>query len=152
MDRYITFLIRLCIITAGFACAALVAGTALALLTRIVTIQEAGQISDAGLGAGLVVAVFAFASLTGYVAFFPSVVIILYSEFTRRRDWLFYALCGGIIAALAPLAYALIGVATDTGGNDFVVVSVAAGMLGGITYWLVAGRNAGNWLPDAHTR
>lgn len=148
MDRYIGFLIRLCVITAGFIAAAIVAGTSLAFLTRIVTIQEAGQISDAGLGAGLVVAAFAFASLTGYVAFIPSVVIILYSEFTRRRDWLFYALCGGAIAAIAPLIIVLVRSGTRTGGYEFFFMNIAAGMLGGIAYWMVAGRNAGNWLPD----
>ncbi|MDA4845511.1 hypothetical protein [Hoeflea poritis] len=147
MDRYIGFIIRLCAITAGFIAAAIVAGTSLALLTRIVTIQEAGQISDAGFGAGLAVAAFALASLTGYVAFIPSVVIILYSEFARRRDWLFYALCGGAIAAVAPLIMILIDSGTRTGGSQFFFMSIAAGMLGGIAYWMVAGRKAGNWLP-----
>ena len=147
MDRYIGFIIRLCVVTAGFIAAAIVAGTSLALLTRIVTFQEAGQVSDAGFGAGLVVAAFALASLTGYVAFIPSVIIILYSEFARRRDWLFYALCGGAIAAIAPLIIVLIGNGARTRGYEFFFMSVAAGMLGGIAYWMVAGRKAGNWLP-----
>ncbi|WP_136658127.1 hypothetical protein [Nitratireductor sp. XY-223] len=146
-----TFLVRLCVITAGFIVAATVAGTSLALLTRLLTLKEAAQISDAGLGAGLVVAVIAFASLAGYAAFIPSVVVILYSEFARRRDWLFYALCGGAIAAIAPLVVALAGSGARTGGYEFLFMSLAAGMLGGIAYWLVAGRKAGNWLPDQRT-
>ncbi|MCY6383322.1 hypothetical protein [Hoeflea prorocentri] len=146
MDRFTLLFVRLVMITAGFIVASLVAGTALALLTHVVTLQEANRISDAGLGAGLVVAAFAFASLTGYVAFFPSIAVILYSEFTQRRDWLFYALCGGAMAAIAPIVVMFLRSGSGRDGFDFFVMNIAAGMLGGLTYWLIAGRNAGSWM------
>lgn len=147
MDRFTRLFLRLVLITAGFIAASLVAGTALALLTHIVTLEEVRQISDAGYRAGLLVAALAFSSLTGYVAFFPSILVILYSEFTRRRDWLFYALCGGAMAAVAPLVVMLIQPGPERAGFDFFFMNIAAGMLGGCAYWLVAGRSAGDWQP-----
>ena len=48
MDRFTRLFLRLVLITAGFIAASLVAGTALALLTHIVTLEEVRQISDAG--------------------------------------------------------------------------------------------------------
>ncbi|MEX3011750.1 hypothetical protein [Hoeflea sp. TYP-13] len=147
MDRFLLFFIRLIMITIGFVAASLAAGIALAFLTRIITPPEAAQLSDAGLGAGLVIAAFAFSSMTGYVAFFPAMIIILYSEFTRRRDWLFYALTGGAIAAIAPLIITVIRSTGRPTDFEFLFMSIATGMIGGLAYWLVAGRSAGNWLP-----
>lgn len=149
MDRLALFLIRLSMITLGFVAASITAGIALALLTRFITLQEAGQLSNAGFDFGLVVGALGFASLVGYVAFVPALLVIFYAEVTKRRDWLFYALAGGIIAAVAPFLVAVILQPADHAQLEFALMTTAAGMIGGIVYWLFAGRSAGHWLPSA---
>ena len=103
MDRYALFFIRMVMITLGFAAGAVAAGVSLALLTKFITPQEAGHLADLGFDFDLVVGAVALASLAGYVAFVPAMEVIFYAEVAKRRDWLFYALAGGIIAAIAPL-------------------------------------------------
>lgn len=136
-------------ITVGFVAASIVAGVALALLTKFITLQEAGNLSEAGIDFGLVIGALALASLVGYVAFFPALLVIFYAEITKRRDWLFYALAGGIIAAFAPFLIAVILQPAGQSPFDFAFMTTASGMIGGIVYWLFAGRSAGNWLPSA---
>jgi hypothetical protein len=149
LHRFALFLIRLVVITFGFAASSLAAGVALALLTKFITPQEAGHLANAGFDFGLLIGAFAFASFAGYVAFFPAVLIIFYAEITKRRDWLFYALAGGIIAAAAPLLIAVALGPNRQSPVEFAAMTAASGMIGGIVYWLVAGRGAGNWLPSA---
>ncbi|MCR9136813.1 MAG: hypothetical protein NXI27_12500 [Alphaproteobacteria bacterium] len=152
MDRLALFLVRLMMITLGFMAASITAGVALALLTEFITLQEAGRLSQAGLDFGLVIGALGFASLVGYVAFFPALLVIFYAELTKRRDWLFYALAGGIIAAAAPFLVAVILQPAKQSQLDFALMMTAAGMMGGIVYWLVAGRSAGHWLPSAREK
>lgn len=152
MDRLALFLVRLLMITVGFVAASIAAGVALALLTRFITLEEAGHLSNAGFDFGLVVGALGFASLVGYVAFFPALLVIFYAEITKRRDWLFYALAGGIIAAVAPFLVAVILQPAGQSEFDFALMTTASGMIGGIVYWLFAGRSAGSWLPSARER
>lgn len=148
MDRFGLFFIRLVMITIGFIAASIAAGVSLAFLTRVITPQEAGELSGAGFDGWMVVATIMFASWTGYVAFFPGMAVIFYGEFTRRRDWLYYAVAGGLIAILAPLFITFVWGDSRPSESEFLVMSLAAGMIGGLAYWLVSGRNAGNWLPS----
>lgn len=150
MDRFGLFFIRLVMITVGFIAASIAAGVCLAFLTRFITPREAGELTGAGLGSWMVVATIMFSSWTGYVAFFPGMAVILFGEFTRRRDWLYYAIAGGLIAILVPLFIVFFGSDSRPSETEFLVMSLAAGMIGGLVYWLVSGRNAGNWLPSQH--
>ena len=149
MDRFFLLLLRLVMITVGYAAATVVAGVSLALLTRAVTPQQAGHLADSGFDYGLVIGAIMLGSLAGYVAFFPAILVILFAEFTKRRDWLFYALAGGIIAAVAPFAATFLAGPAQVETADFAMMSLAAGMIAGTAYWLIAGRGAGNWLPSA---
>ena len=149
MDRIALFLIRLIMITLGFAAASIAAGIALALLTKFVTPQEAGHLAHSGFDLGLIIGVIALASLVGYVAFIPALLIIFYAEVTKRRDWLFYALAGGVLAAIAPFLIAAVLTPADGSAVDFAMMTTVSGMIAGIVYWAVAGRKAGHWLPSA---
>lgn len=149
MDRYLRLLLRMASITLGYAAAMVAAGIALVLFTRVVTPSQVGQLADTGFDFGLVLGAVALGSLAGYVAFFPAILIILFAEFTKRRGWLFYTVAGGIIAAALPYAARSITGPEPSGAADFAVMSLAAGMIGGAVYWLIAGRGAGNWLPSA---
>ncbi|WP_204350282.1 hypothetical protein, partial [Klebsiella pneumoniae] len=80
----------------------------------------------------LVVTIPLLALFIGYFAFAPSAVLILLSEVLARRDWLFYALGGGVVAA------AIIGFARQSGDPDFMIAGtrvilalIGAGMVGG---------------------
>ena len=150
MDRFGLFLIRLVMITLGYAAGAVAAGVSLALLTKFITPEQAGELAHTGFDVGIMfLSAVLLASLAGYVAFVPAMMVILYAEFARRRDWLFYALAGGVIAAIAPLIETLVIGSDQQTPMDFTVMSLASGMIGGIGYWVVAGRGAGNWLPSA---
>lgn len=148
MDRFVLFFMRLVMITVGFILASIAAGVALAFLTQIITPREAAELSGPGSNGWLFVAAVAFSSVTGAVAFFPAMAVIFYGEFTRRRDWLYYAIAGGLIAVFAPILITLIRSSGRPSDIEFMAMSLAAGMIGGLAYWLVSGRNAGNWLPS----
>lgn len=82
-----------------------------------------------------------------YLAFIPAVPAILIGEALGKRDWLFYAIAGAVIAAV------VIGFMSGTAETGYGIVSdpsfalaiMASGMCGGIVYWLVSGRSAGSW-------
>ena len=150
MDRFGLFFIRLVMITVGYVAASVAAGVSLAFLTRFITPQEAGELAGAGFRDWMIVAVIAFSSWAGYVAFFPGMAVILFGEFTRRRDWLYYAVAGGVIAVAAPFFITLVWGENRSSETEFLAMSLASGMIGGLAYWLVSGRNAGNWLPGQH--
>ena len=89
------------------------------------------------------------ALFVAYFAFLPAVVAILAGEIFAKRDWLFYAIAGGVVAAIV---IGFIRGTAETGGEAVADVNLAlaligGGMCGGIAYWLVAGRTAGSWWP-----
>ena len=111
MDRYLRFFLRLCAITFGFFIGTLASAVAFAFLTRVITPEEAGHITSAGLGIGLVAGFLVAAAIAGYIAFVPAMLVILFAEYTRRRDWLFYTIAGGLVAVIVPFLGPLIGAA-----------------------------------------
>ena len=148
MDRYLRFFLRLCAITFGFFIGTLAAAVAFAFLTRVITPEEAGHITNAGLGIGLVAGFLVAAAIAGYIAFVPAMLVILFAEYTRRRDWLFYTIAGGLVAVIVPLlGHRVIGAGPSDTVNALIMLAVA-GMIGGLAYWLFAGARAGNWLPS----
>jgi hypothetical protein len=77
----------------------------------------------------------------------PAILAILAGEIFGKRDWLFYAIAGAVVALIIVgfmrgAAEASGEAATDL---NFVLAVVGSGMCGGIGYWLVAGRSAGPW-------
>lgn len=90
-----------------------------------------------------------------YFAFLPSVPAILMSEAFGWRDWLYYAAAGAVIAiaSLFLLAGASPrGSSPDLDETWFWAVMIGGGIVGGMAYWLVAGRLAGNWRVRARPR
>jgi len=89
-----------------------------------------------------------FVSLfVAYFAFIPSVAAIAIGELLGKRDWLYYALTGGVVAVII---VGFIRKAADPNNAEafdltLALVMLGAGMCGGIGYWLVAGRSAGSW-------
>jgi hypothetical protein len=83
-------------------------------------------------------------------AFLPMLLIILLAESFGWRSVLFYAAAG------LGLALFFRSLLTIQGQNFFgrdLEIMAAAGIAGGLVYWMLAGRNAGRWRePSAQAR
>ncbi|WP_022710206.1 hypothetical protein [Pseudochrobactrum sp. AO18b] len=142
MDKSLQLIGRFTVIIFGYGCAVLAAG----LFLNIMLISTIGMLPDIindgfeyGFGAGLFVATPFMAMIIGYLAFWPALAAIAIGEYFNKRDSLFYSLCGlaaGIILFVA-------GFRPDVKNADEAMMMMscaAAGIIGGFTYWLVAGR------------
>ena len=96
-------------------------------------------------------------SFVGAVAILPAAIVIALSEVARMRSFIYYGV-GGALVALASYYGSDISVqlenTTDvTPVANALQLAAAAGILGGLAYWLIAGRNAGRWrerrIPSA---
>jgi hypothetical protein len=75
----------------------------------------------------------------------PSLFAIIYAERTRSRS----ALSNGIGGAVVGVLTAVLLTLYSTEGFGYVVLYGAiSGFLGGLVYWLIAGRKAGSWLGN----
>jgi hypothetical protein len=88
-------------------------------------------------------------SYVGAVAFLPALLAIVIAEAARWRSFLYYGV-GGALVGLASYYGSDISVrlenTTDvTPVGNALQLAAAAGIIGGLVYWLIAGRNAGRW-------
>jgi hypothetical protein len=110
------------------------------------------EFSDLGTGpidqsAINVVLGFGFIFISGF-ALLPAVIVVLITETFSIRGVLTYAVGGAIVGAACYLG--LTPFDTQTMQFDGIVrrhleIMTGAGIVAGLVYWLVAGRNAGNW-------
>lgn len=146
MSRVFAYLWRLAVMLVGFATAAIAASLFMNVLmfsTFDLVAGEYGVVSRPGFW----VSVAFFTFFTAYLAFIPVCILIIYAEILARRDWLFYALAGAA-CALYVLAWSWMDPAAHpaTANPGFAAAAIAAGMVAGIAYWLLAGQTAGLWL------
>jgi hypothetical protein len=145
MEAVAILLVRLVIILVGYIAAALASSTFIQLLF----LGSAGLL-EADIRpvawAGLTISIPFVALLIAYFTFIPSVAAIFVAELFGRRDWLSYAGLG------AAVGIAFIGMARgdfDTGidltSTPIALGIIGGGIVGGVAYWLVAGRSAGSW-------
>lgn len=90
---------------------------------------------------------FGFLVVSGF-SLLPALFLILITETFSIRHILAYAIAGGVAGLLCYLAFIPFDTATMvfTGiVRRHLEVTVGAGIVGGIVYWLIAGRNAGAW-------
>lgn len=145
MSRILACLLRLAVILAGYGAAALAASAFL----HVMVLAWAGfEPKDAPmLVAGSLVFSIPFVALfVAYFGFVPAVAVVLIGEVFDRRDWLTYVLGGGVVAGI------FLAFLHGTSDPDAVLANPGAaaavlgsGLVGGIAYWLVAGRWAGSW-------
>jgi len=125
-------------IVCGFIAGVLAAG----LFLSWGLFQAAGPDQDpvafaAMLGTGLVTA-----SVLGSLAFVPAAVAIVLAEGLAWRGIIYHLAAAGLIA----LGLWTLGDQTmATGPRPGTSVALAAGFLGGLVYWLIAGRTSGQW-------
>ena len=95
--------------------------------------------------------VFAFfaTSFVGAAAALPALVLIVFAEAARMRSLLFYGVAGAVVGLAAYFGSDISSRLENT--TDVVPVghalqlAAAAGIIGGLVYWLIAGRKAGAW-------
>lgn len=138
MSRLLAHLWRFAVVIAGFGLSCLAASFFLHLLLLGGVRWMSGGQEDAF----ILFSVTFVALMIAYLAFFPALIIIVVAESLGRRDWLFFAISGGALAALLS-AFAL---SVRNADGPFMPSMVAAGIVAGIVYWAVAGRSAGRSL------
>ncbi len=89
-------------------------------------------------------------SFLGAVAVAPAFLLIVLAEALRIRSFIYYAVAGalvGLVSYFGSNISMLLENSTDIPPVEHTLeLATAAGMIGGLAYWLIAGRNAGAWL------
>jgi hypothetical protein len=149
VNRVLAYLFRFIVIIAGYLVSSLAASAFLNVVTLAwfgFTPEETRVVATSS----FVFSIPFVALFVAYFAFIPAVFAIVIGEVTGKRDWLFYALAGAVVALV------IIGFSRGGGGTafaeiadlNFALIVIGSGMCGGIGYWLVAGRSAGGWRRD----
>jgi len=148
MTRFVSYLVRFAMILFGYAVASLAASAFLNVLF-LASLGYTPDHTHATATASLYFSIPLVALFVAYFAFLPAVIVILLAEILGRRDWLYYALAGAVVAAV------FLGLVDHAPDSTFAVTDTSAimaviggGMVGGIFYWLSAGRWAGSWWKD----
>jgi hypothetical protein len=105
---------------------------------------ELGPIDD---GVMAIATTIGFVFVSGF-AFLPAAVAAAVAEMVPIRGSLFYALAGAAIGFIAYVSLGGFDVAAlgiDGYTRRETEIAVAAGIVAGLVYWLLAGRNAGRW-------
>src|SRR5215467_8217619 len=132
---------RIIVIFFALIVAIIVAGIVLAI--GIVAPDWAGIDSDPFERVSFFIVSFFTTSYVGAVALLPALVVILATEAARLRNFLYYGV-GGALVGLASYYGSDISVGlentTDVAPvNNALQLAAAAGIVGGIVYWLIAG-------------
>jgi hypothetical protein len=138
---------RILVIVFALIVAIMAAGITLAI--GIIAPDWAGVDSDPFERISFFIISFFATSFVGAVAIFPALAVIVISEAARLRNFLYYGV-GGALVGLASYYGSDVSMrlenTTDVApvGNS-LQLAAAAGIIGGLAYWLIAGRNAGRW-------
>ncbi|MFN3547380.1 MAG: hypothetical protein ACK4U0_07800 [Mesorhizobium sp.] len=165
MSQILVLIGRLFAILVGYALAVLVASAFLHLVWSSGIGWRGDESSQVVVGSLAISAGF-LALMFANFAFVPAIVAIGLSEVLGWRDWLTYALAGAVVAVVVTAAgrYGIDGgmffeppgpprpSRGVPGGTSAFVEVVAAGLVAGIAYWLIAGRGAGSWRRPPRAR
>ena len=148
MRRIVAYLIRFAAILVGYVVAALAASAFLNILV-LAHLGYTPADPEPTATASLYFSVPFVALFVAYFGFMPAAVVILIAELLSRRDWLFYALGGAVIAlAFLGFVHRVADANFDVTETNARLAVIGAGMVGGIFYWLSAGRWAGSWRRE----
>jgi len=93
-----------------------------------------------------------FQLLVGFSFFFisllallPAIAVIAVAEAFRLRSVVFYAAAGGLLAFALGHGLGFISMPPDLATGPWVEAFAASGIVAGLAYWLIAGRDAGRW-------
>jgi hypothetical protein len=137
---------RLFVILIGFLAACLVAGIVVVGAVLFPEFSElgSGPIDQGGLD---IVLGFGFIFVSGF-ALIPAMIVVAITEAFYIRGALTYAIGGGLVGLACYLG--LVPFDPDTMRFEGIVrrhleIMTGAGILAGLVYWMIAGRNAGAW-------
>ena len=138
---------RLIVIFFGLILAIMAAGIALAI--GIISPDWTGVDSDPFERVSFFVFAFFATSFVGAAATLPALVLILFAEAARMRNLLYYGVAGAVVGLAAyfgsDVSSRLENTTDVTPVGHTLQLAAAAGILGGLVYWLIAGRKAGAW-------
>jgi hypothetical protein len=137
---------RLFIIFFGFLAACLVAGV---MVVGAVLFPELSDLGTGSIDQGAldIMLGFGFIFVSGF-ALLPAMIIALITEAFYIRGALTYAVGGGLVGLACYLG--LVQFDTETLRFEGIVrrhleIMTGAGIVAGLVYWMIAGRNAGAW-------
>jgi hypothetical protein len=137
---------RLFVIVFAFFAACLVAGM---IVVTAILFPEFSDLGSGPIDQGAlnVVIGFGFIFVSGF-ALLPAMLIALITEAFSIRSVLAYAIGGGVVGLACYLG--LVPFDPDNFRFEGIVrrhleIMTGAGIVGGLVYWLIAGRNAGAW-------
>jgi hypothetical protein len=137
---------RLIVILFAFLAACLVAGmiVVVAVLFPAFSDLGAGPVDSSALD---IIVGFGFIFISGF-ALLPAMIVVLITEAFYIRGALTYAIGGGVAGLACYLG--LIPFDPSTLQFDGIVrrhleIMTGAGIVAGVVYWMIAGRNAGAW-------
>jgi phosphotransferase system glucose/maltose/N-acetylglucosamine-specific IIC component len=138
---------RIIVIFLALIAAIVAAGIVLAI--GIVLPEWSAMDSDPVERVAFFFAAFFATSYVGAVAFLPALLVVVVSEAASLRNFLYYGV-GGALVGLASYYGSDISVRLENTTDvppvaNPLQLAAAAGIVGGIVYWLIAGRNAGRW-------
>ncbi len=138
---------RIIVVLIALMLAIVAAGVALAI--GIVWPDWAGIDSDPVERVQFYIIAFFATSYVGAVAMLPAFLLIVLAEAARLRSFLYYGVGGaliGLVSYFGSNVSTRLENTTDIApvGHSLELVA-AAGIIGGLVYWLIAGRNAGVW-------
>ncbi|OQW56694.1 MAG: hypothetical protein A4S14_21165 [Proteobacteria bacterium SG_bin9] len=136
---------RIIVIFVAFCAACFAAG---AIIVMAVIFPEWSDVR-LGLDDGTfaIITTIGFVFVSGF-ALLPALVAAVITEGFSIRSVLFYAVCGAVVGAVCYLGMANFDAATMSFNGlirrELEVMS-GAGVIAGLVYWMIAGRNAGRW-------
>ena len=138
---------RIIVIVFALILAIIAAGITLAI--AIVAPDWAGVDADPVERLSFFIVSFFATSFVGAVAILPAALLIVIAEAARLRSFLYYGV-GGALVGLASYYGSDISVRLENTTDvapvaNALQLAAAAGIIGGLVYWLIAGRNAGRW-------
>ena len=137
---------RLFVILFGFLAACLVAGIIVVCAVLFPEFSDlgAGPIDQGALN---VVLGFGFIFISGF-ALLPAMIVVAVTEAFYIRGALTYAVGGGVVGLACYLGLVPFDPATlrfDGIVRRHLEIMTGAGIVAGLVYWMIAGRNAGAW-------
>ncbi|WP_370877818.1 hypothetical protein [Xanthobacter agilis] len=142
----VRLLLRLLLVPLGYF-AAVLAGAVVIVVGqwRIGTLFDDLPPDDVALGMVIaVISTVTFLMLLLSLMWLVASVGILFSEAFAVRSWLFHAANGAVSAFVANQLFAKDAGALEVGDGFYIL---AAGLAGGLAYWVVAGSTAGFFKP-----
>lgn len=149
LDSVFRLLLRILVIPIGLL-AAILAGVAVILFGQ----WRIGALANQSLGlapetwVAIMEALFTGTFLVTFlvsVMWLVALVGVLFAEVFAARSWLFHVANGAVSAFVGARLFPRISGEATAPADPFYIL--AAGLAGGLVYWLVAGWSAGFWKP-----